>query len=121
MCTAKPRLAECGHTISYEIMLPCPSYPGSGPPCPAWNARLLNKVMTNRPSCVDCHLQQERKIARRYIEAEMGLARGGGDGTTAAKGVWEARLRSGVKMQAEVNRLDKKAGREGAWREEERL
>ena len=51
----------------------------------------------------------------------MGLARGGGDGTTAAKGVWEARLRSGVKMQAEVNRLDKKAGREGAWREEERL
>ena len=34
------------------------------------------------------------------------------------KDIYEARLRNGVKMQADVYGLDAKVGREGKWREE---
>lgn len=100
-------------------MLPCPNYPGRGAPCPLWDANLLNKVLLpDHPICVACHLLREKKLARQYVDAEREFVkyRRPEDGT--AKEVWEARLRNGVRMQAEIYRLDAEIGREGAWREE---
>lgn len=121
MCTAKARVAKCGHTVEYEIMIPCSNYPGSGPPCAAWDEHLINKVLLrDYPVCIACHLQKEKNLCRQHVDAERDLVRFAQRWDASPKETWEARLRNGVKMQAEVLGLDAKVGREGAWREEAR-
>lgn len=118
MCKAKARVAKCGHTVEYEIMIPCAKYTG-GPPCPDWDEYRLNKVfLKDHPICIRCHFQKERELCGQYIDAEKDLVRFAERKDGSPKDVWEARLRNGVKMQAEVCELDGKIGREGKWREE---
>ncbi len=64
-------------------------------------------------------MQKEKTLCRQLVDAERDL-RFAGRWDASPKETWEARLRNGVKMQAEVLGLDKKVGREGAWREEAR-
>ena len=115
MCKAKARVAKCGHTVAYEIMLPCAQYSGTGTPCASWNENLLNKVfLSYHPICKDCHLQKEKKVAKQYIDGEMFSVRLSKlTKEKPAKEIWESRLRTGVKMQAAIYRLDEKVGREG--------
>ncbi|CAF9937795.1 hypothetical protein IMSHALPRED_000548 [Imshaugia aleurites] len=116
MCIAKARVAKCGHTIEHEIMSPCANYTG-GPTCTNWDENRLNKVfLKDRPICIACHLQKEQKLCGRWVDAERELVRF--PQSRDGKGVWEERLRYGVRMQAEVCGLDGKVGREGGWREE---
>lgn len=120
MCTAKSRLAKCGHTVAYEIMKPCSEYTGGGKPCPAWDENRLNKVLLrDEPVCKKCHVDMERALCRRYLEAERNLVRGKG-GAGRGREVWEERLRLGGKMRVEVEKLDGRVGRKGDWREEVR-
>ena len=120
MCTAKAMAASCGHTVAYEIMIPCKNYAG-GPPCAAWDANLMNKVLlTAHPICVDCHIQKEKNLCRQYVDEERNLVRLVERKNETPKEIWEARLVKGVKMQADVYELDRKVGREGAWREKSR-
>lgn len=115
MCRAKARIAKCGHTVEHEIMLPCAQYPGTGTPCASWNENLLNKVfLRDHPICIACHHQKEKQIAKQYVDREREFVRNANPfGGESAKDIWEKRLRNGVKMQADVLRLDAKVGREG--------
>ena len=82
----------------------------------------MNKVLLkDYPVCIACHLEKEKKLCRQHLDAERGLVRvAAGRWDTPHKETWEARLKKGIKMQAEVLDLDAKVGREGAWREESR-
>ena len=51
------------------------------------------------------------------MDAERDLVRSAERRDGSPREVWERRVRSGVKMQSEVCELDRKVGREGAWRE----
>lgn len=77
-------------------------------------------LLRDHPICIGCHLLKEKNIAQQYVDAEWDLVRSpkGTDGSP--KDIYEARLRNGVKMQADVYGLDAKVGREGKWREESR-
>ncbi|KAF6218738.1 hypothetical protein HO133_005280 [Letharia lupina] len=122
MCTAKAQIAKCGHTVDYEIMIPCKNHPGSGPPCAAWDENQMNKVLLTDypPVCIKCHLQKEKMLCRQYVDAERDLVRFAERRDGSPKEIWEERLRNGVRMQADVYELDGKVGREGAWREDTR-
>lgn len=121
MCIAKARVAKCGHTVEYEIMIPCEDYTAGGPPCAAWDDQLMNKVLLkDYPICIACHLQKEKNICRQYVNAERDLVRLAERKGGSPKEVWKARLLNGAKMTADVCKLDAKVGREGSWREESR-
>lgn len=114
MCKAKARVAECGHTVAYEIMIPCKNYTG-GPPCAAWDEKLMNKaLLKDFPIiCVECHIQKEKNICKGYVNGERDLVRFAEHRGETPKEIWEARLAKGAKMQADVRELDRKIGREG--------
>ena len=77
-------------------------------------------LLRDHPICIGCHLLKEKKIAQKYVDAEWDLVRSPKGTDRSPKDIWEARLRNGVKMQADVYGLDAKVGREGRWREESR-
>ena len=121
MCQAKARVAKCGHTVEYEIMIPCENHVAGSPPCAAWDQHLMNKVLLrDHPICTACHLQKEKNICREYVNAEIDLVRFPMRRVGSPKEVWEARLLSGEKMMAAVGRLDVMIGRKKEWREEVR-
>ena len=114
MCIAKARVVKCGHTVGYEILLPCGNYVANGPPCAAWDERLINKVfLKDRPVCVGCRWKKEKKICRRYVDAEREMVRSpGGIHGASAKEVWEKRLAVGERMMRDVGGLDREGGGE---------
>ena len=121
MCQAKARVAKCGHTVEYDIVVPCENHVAGSPPCAAWDDQLMNKVLlTDYPICSACHIQKERNICREYINAEMDLVRFPKRRVGSPKTVWEARLLNGKKMMADVGTLDVMIGRKKEWREEVR-
>lgn len=114
MCIAKARVAKCGHTVEYEILLPCGNYVANGPPCAAWDERLINKVfLKDRPVCVGCRWKKEKKICQRYVDAEREMVRSAeGIHGASAKEVWEKRLAVGERMMRDVGGLDTEGGGE---------
>lgn len=83
----------------------------------------MNKVLVkDEPVCIKCHLDMEKAICKRFVDAERELVRrydggmGKGKGNGDWKWVWEERLRRGELMMVEVGELDRRVGRMAEWR-----